>query len=281
MANRLDYLFIDEAGQVSIANLAAMSGSTTNIVLMGDQMQLAQPTQGSHPGESGQSCLEYYLQDHATVPPDMGLFLGQSWRMHPDVCSFISETLYGGRLTNHPGTASRIIPVPPNAQWVPQESGIVFSPVEHENNVYASEEEAARIKLIIDELVGRPYVEESGSDAGTLTLNDILVVAPYNMQVRLLENVLPHGVRVGSVDLFQGQESKVVILSMCSSPGDFGSRGLEFLLNRNRINVAISRAQCLAIVVGEPRISTTPVNTTENMERANLYCRLTMPLMGT
>jgi uncharacterized protein len=276
MQDRLDYLFIDEAGQVSLANLVGMSASTNNIVLMGDQMQLGQPIQGSHPGESGQSILEYYLHGHATIPEHFGIFLGTSWRMHPGVCSFISEAVYEGRLKPESHTKNRIIKLPKDgAQHVPVESGILFVPVEHEGNVQGSDEEVAAIVAIVKELIGRDYLDAEGNVAGQIDIETgIIIVTPYNMQVRKLKNALPNGARVASVDKFQGQEAPIVIVSMCASPGEFGSRGMQFILDKNRLNVAISRAQSLAIVVGDPRLDGSQASNIEDMRRMNLYCWL-------
>jgi uncharacterized protein len=274
MVARIDYLFIDEAGQVSLANLVAVSRSTANIILMGDQMQLEQPVQGSHPGESGQSALNYYLQEHATIPATLGIFLAVSYRMHPDICRFISDMAYEGRLQAAAENKHQRLALPATGgQWVRQEFGLVFCPVEHEGNTQGSEEEVSRIVEIVGELRGRTL---SNKEGGTrpLALEDILFVAPYNLQVRRLQERFP-GARVGSVDRFQGQEAPVVIVSMCSSAGEFGSRGLEFLLDKNRMNVAISRAQTLAIVVGDPRIATTQASTVEQMEKLNLFCGVT------
>ncbi len=273
MKDRVDYLFIDEAGQVSLANLVAVSRSTGNIVLMGDQMQLEQPIQGTHPGESGQSALNYYLQDHATIPDTLGIFLGVSHRMQPKICRFISDMAYEGRLQAADSNKNQRLALPDaGGKLVRQEYGIVFSPVEHDGNTQGSEEEVERIQEIVGELLGRVLTDRDGKTR-PLNLKDILFVAPYNMQVHKLQERFPEA-RVGSVDKFQGQEAPVVIVSMCSSAGEFGSRGLEFLLDKNRMNVAISRAQTLAIVVGDPRIATTQANTVEQMERLNLFCKL-------
>lgn len=273
MVERLDYLFVDEAGQVSVANLDGTCASTDNIVLVGDQMQLGQPIQGAHPGQSGQSLLEYLLGDHAVVPPSLGVFLSQTWRMHPGVCDFISDAVYEGRLHAHPSTANRMI-IPPGGSLVPAEAGVLFSPVPHHSNTQSSDEEVDRICAITEELLQREHTDRDGNNLGRLTMADILFVAPYNMQVRRLRDRLPDGARVGSVDKFQGQEAPVVIVSMCSSAGDFGSRGIGFVLDRTRINVAVSRAQSLAVVVGDPDIAHTAVGSVADMERVNLFCRI-------
>jgi uncharacterized protein len=281
----LDVLFIDEAGQVSLANAVAMSRCANNLVLLGDQMQLEQPVQGSHPGDAGLSVLQYALKDlsasrpdapvfHAVVPPDHGLFLGQSRRMHPSVCRFISESIYEGRLTSHPDCERQRIAIPRSAAGlVTRESGILFSGAEHDGNVQRSDEEVERAWMIARELIGRPYTDKNGASR-PLGLADFLFIAPYNAQVRALQATLPDGARVGSVDKFQGQEAPVCILSLCCSFGEYGPRGLAFILDRNRINVAVSRAQCLAVVVADPRIAGATAGTLEEMRLLNLFCKL-------
>ena len=265
--------FVDEAGQVSVANLVAMSRCTHNLILLGDQMQLGQPIQGSHPGESGQSALAYLLQDHSTIPDELGIFLEKTWRLHPGICEFISGAVYEGRLQPEPHTAERVV-LPAGAEdQVPRESGLVFLPVEHEGNNQASEEEVATIVGVANDLLGRDWIPKAG-ESRRLTLDDILFIAPYNMQVRRLRESLPAGARVGSIDKFQGQEAPVVVVSMCASHGEAGPRGLKFLLDRNRLNVAISRAKSLAVVVGDPRLALTPCGTVEELEQLNLYCRI-------
>lgn len=271
----LDYLFVDEAGQVSVANLVGMAPSTKNIVLLGDQMQLAQPIQGSHPGRSGQSSLAYLLQDRATIPATLGVFLGTTWRLHPSLCRFISETMYDGRLQAAALTAHRIVRRPGRGgQRIQREAGLVFVPVEHQANSQGSDEEAKVIQAIVQELLGRELTDETGQVVGQLGFADILFVAPYNMQVRKLQAALGPQARVGSVDKFQGQEAAVVIVSMCASRGDSSPRGIEFLFNRNRLNVALSRARSLAIVVGNPALSQTRCTTIAQMALVNLFCRL-------
>jgi uncharacterized protein len=282
----LDFLFIDEAGQVALANAVAMARCAKNLVLLGDQMQLEQPVQGSHPGDAGLSALQYALKDikasrtdspifHAVVPPDYGLFLGESRRMHPSVCRFISESMYEGRLVSHPDCARQKIMVPPGVRGlITSESGIVFSGVEHNGNIQQSDEEVERVTAIFHELCGCLYTDKADITK-PLALDDFLFIAPYNAQIRALEATLPEGARVGSVDKFQGQEAPVCILSLCSSYGEYGSRGLAFILDRNRVNVAISRAQCLAVVIADPRIAGTPPGSLDEMKLINLFCKFT------
>jgi uncharacterized protein len=285
----LDFLFIDEAGQVSLANALAMGRCAQNLVLLGDQMQLEQPVQGSHPGDAGLSALQYALKDlaasrpdspvfHTVVAGDFGLFLGETRRMHPTVCRFISESIYEGRLGSHADCARQNVAVPPGASGlVTRENGIVFSGIEHDGDIQQSDEEVERVRAIYRELVGRLYTAKDGTQR-PLALGDFLFISPYNAQVRALQDALPAGARVGSVDKFQGQEAPVCILSLCSSYGEYGSRGLAFILDRNRVNVAISRAQCLAVVVADPRIAATTPGSLDEMMLTNLFCKLTSPV---
>jgi uncharacterized protein len=268
----LDYLFVDEAGQVSLANLVAMAPAAQNVVLLGDQMQLGQPIQGSHPGESGLSALEYLLQGQATVPPDFGIFLSLTWRLHPQLCSFISGAVYEDRLECEPHTIERVLVGgghPP--EWLARTAGLIYEPVEHDGNVYESVEEEDRIAELVRDLLGLRLRTGNGVDRA-LTHADILVVAPYNLQVRRLARRLAP-VRVGTVDKFQGQEAAVVIFSMCASSGDASPRGVEFLFSRNRLNVAISRAQTLAIVVASPTLVQTSCSSIKQIRLVNVYCR--------
>jgi predicted RecB family nuclease len=267
----LDYLFVDEAGQVSLANLVAVGASAKNLVLLGDQMQLGQPIQGSHPGESGLSALDYLLQGRATIPEDFGIFLSRTWRLHPDLCRFISGAVYEDRLVPEARTADRILILGPSAPaWLERPAGLIYVPVEHDGNTYESPEEEDRIADLVSDLL-RVGIQD-GDCTRRLEARDILVIAPYNLQVRRLTRRLP-GVRVGTVDKFQGQEAPVVIFSMCASSGDGSPRGIEFLFSRNRLNVAISRAQCLAIIVASPALVRTRCSSLEQMRLVNVYCR--------
>lgn len=268
---QLDYLFIDEAGQVSLGNLVAMGVSARNIVLLGDQMQLSQPIQGVHPGRSGESILEYLLDGRATIPPAEGVFLSQSWRMHPAVCQFISDAVYDGRLRSAGGAERRHLALAADAHSSLAAAGIRFIPVEHSGRSQSSEEEASAVCALYASLLKQEFVEKSGERRGLL-INDILVVSPYNLQVNLLKQVLPEGVRVGTVDKFQGQEAAVVIVSMATSSGDELPRDIEFLYSKNRLNVAISRAKCLALVVASPQLMSIRCNTPEQMALVNTLC---------
>jgi len=276
MSEQLDYLFVDEAGQVSIANLVAMSRSSKNLVLMGDQMQLGQPSQGTHPAESGLSILDYLLHDTPTISNDMGVFLGTTYRMHSAVNQFISTHIYDGKLESHPDNDKRTIKVPNDYKGIlNKEAGIIFSAVCHEGNTQASDEEVAEIETMVNQLLGRTFTELSDKSR-PVTLDDMLFVAPYNHQVSKLKQVFGSQAKVGSVDKFQGQEAPIVFLSMCASDASESPRGLDFLFDKHRINVAISRAQSLAIIVGNPRMLSTPVNRVDQLKTINLFNALCM-----
>ncbi|MEH2500464.1 putative RecB family nuclease [Bradyrhizobium sp. AZCC 1678] len=266
---QFDYLIVDEAGQVSLGNLVAIGPAARNIVLVGDQMQLAQPVQGVHPGESGLSCLEYLLQDKATVPVDRGILLSESRRLHPALCTFISEAIYDGRLTAHRDAAARKLVLAPGAHRALQPAGITFLGVKHEGCTQSSLQEVEAIAKLVEDLLTH-RVQRSTTLITPLTLGDILVVAPYNMQVNLLKQRLPAGTKIGTVDKFQGQQAAVAILSMTTSRGEDAPRGTEFLFNRNRFNVAISRAQCLAVVVHSHELLEGSWLRTDDLQRLNL-----------
>ena len=268
-----DYLFIDEAGQVSVAHLVGMSRIAKNIIIMGDQMQLGQPTQGSHPDQSGQSILEYLLEDQATISPDMGIFLPKTYRMHPDICKIISNQVYDGRLVSAENTNRHIVDIP--SAILPIKYGIHFIPVSHEGNTQGSEEEVEVIKNLAEKLINLPYWSiKEGAKNRFIQWSDILFVAPYNYQVNLLKLGLNPEARVGSVDKFQGQEAPIVFVSMCASDASESPRGIDFLLSKNRLNVAISRAQALVIVVGSKNLAITPVNNLNQMELVNFYSEI-------
>lgn len=274
MKGQLDYLFIDEAGQVAVANLVGMSRSAKNLVLMGDQMQLGQPTQGTHPAQSGDSVLDYLLHEEPIIDPALGVFLDTTYRMHPKVNEFISNAIYKGQLKADPDNALQTIQVPMNYDGVlNQTSGVIFVPVEHQGNTQASDEEVEEIVRLSGELLGRPFTTKKG-EVRPIGWSDILFVSPYNHQVGKLKQALGDDARVGSVDKFQGQEAPVVFFSLCCSDASEAPRGIEFLFDKHRLNVAISRAQALAIVVGNPALFQTPVNSVENMARVNVLARL-------
>jgi len=265
---QLDFLFVDEAGQVALANLVAMGTSARNIVLLGDQMQLGQPIQGVHPGRSGESTLEFLLNGMATIPPERGIFLEKTWRMHPDVCRFISDAVYDGRLEAESRNATQSLLLNETVHPALKPTGIRYLPVVHDACSQRSEEEAVLVSDLVENLLTQRYRDKHGVEH-PITLEDILVVAPYNMQVNLLKKTLPEGARVGTVDKFQGQEAEVVIVSMATSSGDYLPRFIEFLYSKNRLNVAISRAKCLAIFIANPALMAISCSTPEEMALVN------------
>lgn len=267
-----DYIFIDEAGQVSLANVLAMGTSARNVVLVGDQMQLSQPIKGTHPGGSGRSALEHLLEGHATVPADQGVFLPVTRRMHPALCRFVSDAVYEGRLEAEKTTAIQRIEV--DAAIDPEALapyGLRFVDVEHVGRTQRAPEEANRLAVTYRALVGSHWIDRHG-ERRDMGAEDILVVSPYNMQVELLRRTLPEGARVGTVDKFQGQEAAVVLISMATSSGDDLPRNIEFLYSRNRMNVAISRARCLAVIYANPRLLEIPCSTIAQMELVDGLC---------
>jgi uncharacterized protein len=262
MEGVVDTLFVDEAGQVSLADALAMGTCARNLVLLGDPQQLAQVSQGTHPEGAGASALKHVLAGEDTIPPERGLFLSITWRMHPDVSRFVSAVSYEGRLESAPETA---------AQQTSFGTGLRFLPVVHEGNRIASHEEADAVAAAIEQMVGADYTDSAGRTR-PLNHDDFLVVAPYNAQVRCLRAAVPRVVPVGTVDKFQGQEAPIVFFSMATSSGEDLPRNLGFLFSRNRLNVAISRARCLAILVACPDLLDIRCRTIEEMRLANALC---------
>jgi len=260
---QVDTLFIDEAGQVSLADALAMGTCARNLVLLGDPQQLAQVAQGTHSEGAGVSVLEHLLGDELTIPPDRGLFLGITWRMREDVCRFVSDLSYEGRL--HPAEPCR-------RQRTSLGTGLRFLAVEHEGNRASSVEEAERIATEIARLRGGTWTDCDGVEH-PIRDKDILVVAPYNAQVRCLRTRLPASIAVGTVDKFQGQEAPIVFFSMATSSGETLPRNLEFLFSRNRLNVAVSRARCLVYLVASPKLLEISCRTVEQMRMVNALCR--------
>jgi uncharacterized protein len=239
----LDLLVIDEAGQFCLANTIAVAPAAANLLLLGDPQQLPQVSQGTHPEPVDTSALDWLVDGRRTLPDERGYFLDLSYRMHPAVCAAVSALAYEGRLHSHECTAARRLDgYPPGVQVIP---------VEHHGNSVDSPEEADAIAAEIGRLLGRPWTDEHGTRP--LTAGDVLVLAPYNAQVTLVRRRLNEAglgaVRVGTVDKFQGGQAPVVFVSMTASSADVVPRGMSFLLNRNRLNVAVSRAQYAAAIV--------------------------------
>jgi uncharacterized protein len=272
-ANPVDYLLIDEAGQFALADALATSTAAHNLVLLGDPQQLPQVVQGTHPGGADASALGHVLGEEEVVPASLGYFLDQSRRMHPDVCAPVSELSYRGMLHSHPSAARRAIDgVAP---------GLYRAEVTHTGNTTSSPEEIAAIVDIVRQLLGRTWTDAAHDDRVTqrpLTESDIVVVAPFNRQVRAARRALAAAgfgdVRVGTVDRFQGQEAPVVLATMTASSGEDLPRGLDFLLSRNRLNVALSRAQAVSVLVCAPALANTAVRTVAQMRLVSGFAGL-------
>ncbi|WP_222271929.1 TM0106 family RecB-like putative nuclease [Modestobacter marinus] len=267
LAEAVDVLVIDEAGQFSLANAVAVARAARSLVLLGDPQQLAQPTQAVHPGESGLSALEHLLEGHPTVPEDRGVFLDRTYRMHPALTAFVSDLAYEGRLESAPRRERIAVD-----GWA---SGLAVRFVEHTRPASASSaDEAQAVAELWRSLQGVGWVGASG-ERHVIGPEDVLVVAPYNSQVALIRGLLPDGARVGTVDKFQGQEAPVVLYSMTSTSAEDAPRGVSFLYDLNRLNVAVSRAKALAVVVMSEELLDAPVRTPEQLRQVNALCRLT------
>jgi predicted RecB family nuclease len=270
MANSVDVLFVDEAGQMSLANVLAISRAATSVVLLGDPQQLEQPQKGVHPPGADISALAHLLHGKATIGTSDGIFLAETWRLHPEICAFTSEVFYDSRLEPRPENRNQRL----NTCGALDGTGLRFIPVTHQGNRNGSPEEVERVAEILDELLnnGATWTTRDG-ETKLLTLEEILVVAPYNVQVSALRGKLPAGARVGTVDKFQGQEAAVVIYSMTTSSVEEAPRGMEFLYSGNRLNVAVSRARCLAVIIGSPALFTVQCKVPRQIELANAFCR--------
>lgn len=262
----LDYLFVDEAGQLSLAQLLAAARAARNIVLLGDPQQLQQPQQGSHPEGAGASALVHLLGEEETIGPEAGVFLDETWRMHPDVCAFTSEVYYKGRLRSREGLDVQVVRGCPPFEG----SGLRYVPVEHTGNPNMSPEEVEAVARIVAALTaeGATWTDRDGA-VKPLTLEDILIVAPYNAHVRALSERLGDDARVGTVDRFQGQEAAVVVYSMASSSVADAPRGMAFVFDPNRFNVATSRARCMCVLVAAPGLLEVECRTPRQMRWAN------------
>ncbi|MBA2721183.1 MAG: TM0106 family RecB-like putative nuclease [Chloroflexi bacterium] len=269
----VDVLFVDEAGQLSLANALAVAGAARSLVLLGDPNQLPQVSQGIHPEGAGVSALEHLVGDALTVPPERGLLLPTSYRMHPDVNGYISEIFYERRLAPDGSTARQVLAGSPPIGG----TGIRWQPVVHVGDESASIAEAELVADAIEALLGRECVDRHGRTR-RLGLEDIVVVAPYNAHVAMIQasaiKRLGRTARVGTVDRFQGQEAPVAIYSMAASSADDAPRGMAFLYDGHRLNVAISRAMGLAIVIASPDLLLAAPHGPDEMRKANALCRL-------
>lgn len=274
----LDLLVIDEAGQFSLASTIAVSLSSSRLLLLGDPQQLPQVSQGTHPEPVDTSALGWVLDGAEVVPAEFGYFLARTRRMHPAVAGPVSRLSYEGRLAAHPSTALR--------ELAGVEPGLHAVPVRHTGNATCSPEEAAEVVRLVADLVGREWTGAEGGagddaivhEPRPLRADDIIVITPYNAQQVEVEEALAAAgfadVPVGTVDRFQGKEAVVAILTLAASSGREAPRGLEFLLLRNRINVAISRAMQAAYVVSSPSLLDDLPRTPEGVARLSAFARL-------
>jgi predicted RecB family nuclease len=265
----LDVLFVDEAGQISLANVLAMSGSARSIVLLGDPQQLDQPIQGTHPPGADRSALAHLLGPEDTMPEALGLFLDDTWRLHPDITRFTSDAFYEGRLRSRPDLERQAVAT----ELRLPSAGVMLIESDHERADNESIEEARLVAEVVRGIVegGSTWVDRHGSER-PITYDDVLIVAPYNAQVGAILQQLPWA-RAGTVDKFQGQEAPISIYSMTTSAPELAPRGLDFLYSRNRLNVATSRARCVAIVVATPALLRVRARTPQQMRLANALCQ--------
>jgi len=265
----VDVLVVDEAGQMSLANVLAVSQAAQTVILLGDPQQLDQPTQGTHPDGTGVSALDHLIGGQQTIEPEQGLFLGTTYRLHPKICAFNSELFYEGKLNSIEGCKRQII----SSDSIVSGSGMRYMPVRHTGNTSASIEEANAVKALVDNILnhGAEWIDRDGARK-PVSIDDILIIAPYNAQVFEIQQRLPNA-NIGTVDKFQGQEAPITIYSMATSSHSDAPRGMEFLYSANRFNVAISRAQCVAILVASPQVFEAECKTPRQMQLANAFCR--------
>ena len=269
MQETVDYLFVDEAGQMSLAHVLATARSARNLVLLGDPQQLEQPQKGAHPEGAEVAALVHILAGRKTISNEAGLFLDMTWRLHPRICAFTSELFYEKRLASISGLENQALGG--SAHFAG--SGLFYVPVDHAGNQNSSAEEVDAVWRIVRELRDGATWTDSRGRALPLGQSDILVVAPYNAQVAALARRLGNEARVGTVDKFQGQEAPVVIYSMTSSSARDAPRGMGFLYNPNRLNVATSRARCTCILVASRQLLEPECNSPDQMRWANGLCR--------
>jgi predicted RecB family nuclease len=267
-ADTVDVLVVDEAGQFSLANALAVSAAARGMILLGDPQQLDQPLMGSHPPGAEASALGHVLGPDSTMPADRGLFLEQTRRLHPDLCRFTSEAFYEGRLSSIAGLENQKLLAPGALSG----TGVRFVPAQHEGDSSSSPEEADLVAKLVRDLTHDSTWTDRDGITHSVGLDDVLVVAPYNAQVGEIGRRLRQ-VRAGTVDKFQGQQAPVSIYSMTTSGPEEAPRGMEFLYSLNRLNVATSRARCLAAVVANPALIRVRARTPRQMRLANALCR--------
>jgi len=273
MNKTLDYLFIDEAGQVALGTTIANATSADNLVLIGDQMQLSQPMRAKHEGYARKSSLDFILEDDDTISTDKGVFLNVTRRLNKKICNYISTSFYDSRLTSDPITETRSV----NLKLDPiKDEGLFYVPIDHSGCSQRSDEEADLVEKVFNKIVNKQYKSENIT--GKISAKDIMVVAPYNAQANnireRLKKKFKDDVRVGTIDLFQGQEAKVVLISMTTSDVESLPRHKDFFFSRNRLNVAISRAECVAIIIFNENLLLASASNIKEMKLINSFCKL-------
>lgn len=276
----LDLLVIDEAGQFALANSIACARAARTVLLLGDPQQLPQVTQATHPEAMEKSVLEHIIGPHATMPPDRGYFLDATYRMHPSLTRAVSDLQYEGRLHSAPVTSLR--------SFDGLEPGVIPVPVPHTGNTTSSVEEANAVLDLVRSLLGSTWTgarNDIVEPPRALTTGDLIIVAAYNAQVRLIRRVLADAgfadIQVGTVDKFQGREEVIVIVSMATSSSEDLPRGIEFLLSPNRLNVAISRAQWACLLVHSPTLLDASPSSVPGMQRLGGFIHLLEPVAAT
>ena len=265
----LDYIFVDEAGQVSLASTIAIGLATKNLVLIGDQMQLAQPIKGIHAGNAGKSGLEFLLKNQDTIPYNRGIFLKETRRLNKKICAFISESFYESRLKPHEITKKRTVNL--NLKNFESEN-IYYIPIDHKGCSTGSDEEVDLINKIYEKILGSNYTDEHGN--GKIDYHDIMTIAPFNVQVGKLMKKLNAKSKIGTVDKLQGQEGKVVFISYTASDSANIPRHKTWFFSRNRLNVAISRAQSIVFFIFNPNLLLASCKKIEEMKLLNNFCKL-------
>lgn len=264
----VDVLFVDEAAQMSLANVLAISQAANALVLLGDPRQLDQPMQGSHPEGTDTSALDHVLQGAKTIRSEQGLFLDETWRLHPEICAFTSELFYEGKLHSRPGLENQAVNGGPSVGC-----GLRYMPVAHVGNRNCSPEEADAVAALVTGILhGGATWTNANSEEKPIALSDILIITPYNAQVYEIQQRLP-GARVGTVDKFQGQEAPIAVYSLATSSHAEAPRGMEFLYSLNRLNVATSRARCLSFLVCSPAVFEAECHDARQIQLANAFCR--------
>ena len=265
-----DFIFFDEAGQLSISKVIASSLSSKNIVMIGDHMQLPQPSLGIIEGESSLSPIEYLIKEKNTISDQKGIFLEKTYRMHPTICEFISDSFYEKRLiTDKDNSNQKIIKNNNNSV----KNGIYLVDLNHSGSSVQNINEVDFINNIYKKLINKKWINRN-LEKSLISNKDLLVISPFNAQVNLLKEHLPPNSQIGTIDNFQGQEAPIVIISYTSSDPESIPRGSDFFFDFRRLNVSLSRAKCIGIIILNNKLLNYHCSTIEDMERLNYFCKL-------